>query len=116
MYPVDSRVGNNVYIEGSKVIDSDLGIEMRELGDGRRKFEMDVGSLGRVEVLDIAGTVITEDEWRLINLARDSYRQVWGGGKTLARISEDPFEGRPPCDGLYSTTHQIADLPLQVAV
>ena len=94
--------------ETRKIVDNELGIEVQELEYGRKKFEMDVGRLGKVEVLDIPANVITEDEWEVIDLARRSYRHMWGGIQTIHKIEEDPFDGRPPHDQEYLTSHQIA--------
>src|SRR5258706_7228077 len=89
-------------------IDRELGITVCELGDGRRKFEMDLGRLGKVEVLDIRGSSMTDDKWDEIEAARESYALVWGGNGTIQKIKEDPFDGRDPFDREYVANQHIA--------
>ena len=91
-----------------KIIDRDLGIVMTEMEGGRRKFELKVGLLGHAEVLDIPAISMSKMEWKTINLARNSYARMWGGGTTIGKIKEDPFEGFLPYNSQYLTTHQIA--------
>ena len=92
-----------------QVIDQDLGITLKEFPGGRRIFEMGVGSLGTIRVLDSPATALTESEWEIILRARDSYRIMWGGDSTIDNIKQDPFDGRPPYHTQYLTRHQLAE-------
>ncbi len=99
--------GDNL-VESVKLIDHDLGITLEELRGGKKIFRMEFGGLGRVEVIDIPANVLTSDEIDLIDLARRSYKRMWGGKVSISHIAEDCFDGKPPYDDLYKTTHQIA--------
>lgn len=91
-----------------RIIDPELGIAVQELDNGRRILNMNVGLLGRIEVVDIPARVISPEEKELIERARESYRAMWQGENLIGRVIEDPFDGWHEDNPGYHTRHQIA--------
>ena len=85
-----------------------MTIDLKNLSRNRRLFKLTIPNLGVAEVLDTPATSLTSPEWEIITLARQSYSKMWGGSDVFLKIKEDPFDGRPPFDSQYLTTHQIA--------
>ena len=85
-----------------------LPISHKNLSGGRKLYTLAIPNLGLFEALDIPATSLTDQEWRLITLARQSYAKIWGGANVYRKIENDPFDGRPPHNAQYPTTHQIA--------
>ena len=73
-------------------LNRDLGIHIKGLEGGRRELRMDIGA-GVVRVVEIPGHTISQDEWQLIQLARDAYVRMWGGDREAKTIGKDPFDG-----------------------
>jgi hypothetical protein len=79
-------------------------IELDEGLDGRRRrLRLRLGSI-QVEVTEVPGVSLSDQELEDIRLARRSYTAMWGVDP--AAMSIDPLDGRDP--GPYNTTHYLA--------
>jgi hypothetical protein len=92
-------------------LNRDLGIQIEALEGGRRALTMDIG-LGVVRAVEIPGRAMSQDEWGLIQLARDAYVRMWGGEHEVKTIGQDPFDGLEQNDP-YQTFHYLGrvDIP-----
>lgn len=82
---------------------------IRELEGGRRRMELQVGQINLV-IDDIPSDQMTTREWYLIQIARESYTNMWGGNH-YQRVEHDPFDF-PDKNSPIKTTHQIATAKL----
>ena len=83
----------------------DLDIHIDKKEPGRHELNLAVGDL-QVKVLGIAAASLSEQERQRIQLARQSFSNMWGGDGTNF-ILEDQFDARSP-NSPYQTTHYIA--------
>jgi hypothetical protein len=86
----------------------DLGIRIETFEDGRRLLEMDIGE-GILKVSEIPGASMTEEEWTIIQFAREAYSKMWGGNSASETIKQDPFDGLES-DSPYITHHYIGQV------
>src|SRR5262245_24755563 len=89
----------------SRLIDRWTGVRATSLGAGRRRLDVELGALGTATVLESPATALTEEEWRRIADARQSYQYMWGGGQkqSVAEINGGLFDGRGAFARFYRT-------------
>lgn len=73
------------------------------LAGGRRQLRLRIGSIA-VQVTEVPGPSLSEQEWRNVLLARSSYTAMWGADPVM--MANDPQDGRE--DGVYDTRHYLA--------
>lgn len=79
-----------------------------DLPGGRRELQVDVGPYS-VVVTEVPGPSLTDGEWRDIQLARQSYRTIWGTADSdLSGMPLDPADGRGPEPNLFDARHYLA--------
>lgn len=82
-----------------------LDITMKEIGEGKRRFELTIGS--RIfQVDEIFAPNLTQHEINEIQKARESYLKMWGNGAYV--IKEDAFDNFHSHRGHLATHHYIA--------